>query len=444
VLLAGYSKNDVFDWRIDIRVEFSIMYNKVVLDNGLRVVTSTMPHSRSVGIAFLVGAGSCYENQAEAGISHFIEHLCFKGTQRRPTAKEVSQAIEGVGGIINGSTDKEATVFWCKVASSHFSIALDVLSDLLLNSRFDAEDMEKERQVIIEEINMNLDLPQHRVNMLIDELLWPEQPLGREVAGDKETVASVTRGQILDYIARRYLPNNIVVSIAGDIQHRQTMSQIEPLLGKWPAGKLSSGYTTDDKQMEPRLRIESKDSEQAHLCLAVHGFSRFHPQRFALDLLNTVLGGGMSSRLFTEIREHKALAYDIHSYVEHFLNSGSFTIYAGVDPEKLETAIVAILEELPKLKQGITANELTRAKELSKGRLQLQLEDSQNMALWLGSQELLMQQILDIDEIISIVDAITINDLKQVAEKLLASEKLNLAIVGPVKGEAFPVKQLKL
>ncbi len=420
------------------------MYDKTVLDNGLRVITSTMPHSRSIGIAFLVGAGSCYENQDEAGISHFIEHLCFKGTQRRPTAKEISQAIEGVGGIINGSTDKEATVFWCKVASSHFSIALDVLSDLLLNSRFDAEDMEKERQVIIEEINMNLDLPQHRVNMLIDKLLWPKQPLGREVAGDKETVASITREQILDYIARGYVPNNIVVSIAGDIQHRQAVSQIELLLGKWPAGKLSSGYITDDKQMEPRLRIESKDNEQAHLCLAVHGFSRFHPQRFVLGLLNTVLGGGMSSRLFTEIREHKGLAYDIHSYVEHFLNSGSLTIYAGVDPEKLETAIVAILEEISKLKQRITSNELTRAKELSKGRLQLRLEDSQNMALWLGGQELLRQQILDIDEVISIVDAITINDLKQVAEKLLASEKLNLAIVGPVKKEESLSELLKV
>jgi len=420
------------------------MYDKTVLDNGLRVITSTMPHSRSIGIAFLVGAGSCYENQDEAGISHFIEHLCFKGTQRRPTAKEISQAIEGVGGIINGSTDKEATVFWCKVASSHFSIALDVLSDLLLNSRFDAEDMEKERQIIIEEINMNLDLPQHRVNMLIDKLLWPKQPLGREVAGDKETVASITREQILDYIARGYVPNNIVVSIAGDIQHRQAVSQIELLLGKWPAGKLSSGYITDDKQMEPRLHIESKDNEQAHLCLAVHGFSRFHPQRFVLDLLNTVLGGGMSSRLFTEIREHKGLAYDIHSYVEHFLNSGSFTIYAGVDPEKLETAIVAILEEISKLKQRITSNELTRAKELSKGRLQLRLEDSQNMALWLGGQELLRQQILDIDEVISIVDAITINDLKQVAEKLLASEKLNLAIVGPVKKEESLSELLKV
>ena len=411
------------------------MYNKTVFDNGLRVITSTMPHSRSVSVAFLVGVGSCFESQDEAGISHFIEHLCFKGTQRRPTAKEISQDVEGVGGIINGSTDKEATVYWCKVASCHFPIALDVLSDLLLNSRFDTADMEKERLVVIEEINMNLDLPQQRVNMLVDELLWPEQPLGREVAGTKETVSSISRGQILSCVARRYVPNNVVVSIAGDIGHEQAVAQIEPLLGKWSAGKLPTDYVTNDKQTEPRLCAESRDIEQVHLCLAVHGFSRFHSQRFVLDLLNTVLGGGMSSRLFTEIREHKGLAYDIHSYVEHFLNSGSFITYAGVDPAKVEAAIEAILGELSKLRQDITPDELTRAKEMSKGRLQLQMENSQNVVLWLGGQELLMRRILDIDEVISIIDAITIDDLEQVAGELLSSDKLNLAIVGPIEKE---------
>jgi len=419
------------------------MYSKTVLDNGLRVITSTMPHSRSVSIAFLVGAGSCFESQDEAGISHFIEHLCFKGTQRRPTAKEISQDIEGVGGIINGSTDREATVFWCKVASSQFSIALDVLSDLLLNSRFDTADMEKERLVVIEEINMGLDLPQQRVTMLIDELLWPGQPLGREVAGTKETVSSINRGQILSCVARRYVPNNIVASIAGDVEHEQAVAQIERIFGKWPAGELSTDYITSDAQTEPRLRVESKDGEQAHLCLAVHGFSRFHPRRFALDLLNTVLGGGMSSRLFTEIREHKGLAYDIHSYVEHFLSSGSFITYAGVDPAKVEAAVEAILGELSKFRRDITPDELTRAKEMSKGRLQLRLENSQNVALWLGGQELLMRRILDVDEVISIINAITIDDLEEVAGELLSSNKLNLAIVGPVKSEPS-IKSLKL
>ena len=409
------------------------MYTKTVLDNGLRVITSTMPHSRSVCLAILVGAGSCYESEEEAGISHFAEHLFFKGTQRRPTSKEITQDIEGVGGIINAGTDKELTIFWCKVASSHFPVALDVLSDLLLNSRFDNKEIEQERRIISEEINMNLDLPQQRISMLIDELLWPEQPLGREVIGYKETVSSLTREQLLNYVARRYMPNNTVLSIAGNIQHEEAMAQIEPLFNKWAAGELITGYITDDKQTEARLRIEPKDIEQAHLCLAVHGFSRSHPQRFTIDLFNTVLGGGMSSRLFTEIREHRGLAYDIHSYTEHFLNSGSFAIYAGVDPEKIETAVAAILEETSQIKQGITASELARAKELSKGRLYLRFEDSQNVALWHGGQEILTQQILAIDDVISIVDAITIDELKEVAKEILTESRLNLAVIGPIK-----------
>jgi predicted Zn-dependent peptidase len=417
------------------------MYNKAVLDNGLRVITSTMPHSRSVCLVILVGAGSCYESKEEAGISHFAEHLFFKGTQRRPTAKEISQDIEGVGGIINGGTDKEVTVFWCKVARSHFPIALDVLSDLLLNSRFDNKEIEQERRIIGEEINMNLDLPQQRVNMLIDELLWPEQPLGREVIGYKETVSSITRKQLLNYVACRYMPNSTVLSIAGDIQHEEAMAQIEPLFNKWAAGELSTGYITNDKQTEARLRIEPKDIEQAHLCLAVHGFSHSHPQRFTLDLLNAALGGGMSSRLFTEIREHRGLAYDIHSYTDHFLDSGSFIIYAGVDPKKIEVAVAAILEETSQIKQGITTSELTRAKELSKGRLHLRLEDSRNVALWYGSQEILTQQILSVDDVISIVDAIIIDELKEVAEEILTDSALNLAITGPVKEEK-PLRQL--
>ena len=413
------------------------MYDKAVLDNGLRVITSTMPHSRSVCLAIFVGAGSCYESNEEAGISHFAEHLFFKGTKRRPTSKEITQDIEGVGGTINGGTDKEITAFWCKVASPHFPIALDVLSDLVLNSRFDNKDIEREREVINEEINMNLDIPQQRISMLIDELLWPDQPLGREVIGYKETVSSTTKKQLLDYVARRYMPNNTVLSIAGNIQHEEAIAQIKPVFDKWAAGELFTGYTTNASQTETRLRIEPKDIEQAHLCLAVHGLSRFHPQRFVVDLLNTVLGGGMSSRLFMEIRERRGLAYDIHSYTEHFLSSGSFAIYAGVDPRKIETAVAAILEELSNIKQGITATELTRAKELSKGRLYLRFEDSHHVALWYGGQEILTRQILDMDDVISIVDAITMAELKKLAEEILTDGGLNLAITGPIKEDSL-------
>jgi predicted Zn-dependent peptidase len=242
------------------------------------------------------------------------------------------------------------------------------------------------------------------------------------------------------------MPNNTVLSIAGNIQHEEATAKIKPMFDKWAAGELLTDYITNDKQTEARLRIEPKDIEQAHLCLAVHGFSHSHPQRFTLDLLNTVLGGGMSSRLFMEIREHKGLAYDIHSYTEHFLKSGSFGIYAGVDPKKMEIALAAILEEVSKIKQGITAAELTRAKELSKGRLYLRFEDSQNVALWYGGQEILTQQILDMDDVISIVDAITIGELKEVAEEILTDSGLNLAVTGPAKKDSLikekPLRQL--
>jgi predicted Zn-dependent peptidase len=434
----------VFDSKVEFKLELPMMYDKTVFDNGLKVITCTMPHTRSVCLAILVGTGSCYEIPEEAGISHFVEHLLFKGTRRRPTAKEISQDIEGVGGIINGGTDKEMTVYWCKVAKDYFPVALDVLSDLLLNSRFDSKDIQQERPIIIEEINMNLDLPQQRVNMLIDELLWPEQPLGCEVAGNKDTVTAMSREQILDYVARRYVPNNTLVSVAGNIGHEEALRQIEPLFNKWTAGKLSTGYVSDDKQTEARLRIEPRKCEQAHLCLATHGFSHSHRRRFALDLLNTVLGSGMSSRLFTEIREHKGLAYDIHSYTEHFLKSGSFVVYAGIDPKKMETAVTAVVEELGKLKIGVTSEELTRAKELSKGRLQLRLEDSQNMALWLGTQEILRRHILSVDEVISIIDAITEDELREVAQEIIKDDGLNLAIVGPLEGEDGLLELLKM
>ena len=410
------------------------MYKKTVLDNGVRVITSTMPHSRSVCVAFLIGAGSCYENEDEAGVSHFAEHLFFKGTQRRPTSKEISQDIEGVGGIINASTDKEVTVFWSKVAGAQFPLAVDVLSDLLLHSRFDGQDIEQERRIITEEINMNLDIPQQRVNMLIDDLLWPGQSLGREVAGSKQTVAALTREQILTYLAHHYISSNIVISVAGNIEHENVLTQVEPLFEKWADGKRSS-YMTNDKQGKARLHVERKECEQTHLCLGVHGFSNSHPKRFVLDLLSTALGAGMSSRLFMEIRERKGLAYDIHSCTDHFLNSGSFIIYAGVDTRKVETAVAAILEEFFNLKQGITPSEITRAKELCKGRLELRLEDSQNLALWLGSQEILRQHILTLDEIIAVIDAITADELKNVAEEVINSGRLNLAIVGPLESD---------
>jgi len=420
------------------------MYEKITLDNGLRLLTSEMPHTRSVSVVFFLGVGSRYEIDSEAGISHFIEHLCFKGTDKRRTTKEISEAIEGVGGILNGGTDKELTTYWCRVTSEHFLLALDVLIDLLRGSRFAAEDIDRERQVIIEEINMSLDSPRQRVAMLIDEIIWPGQPLGRDIAGNRETITALTRQQILDFFSSAYLPNNIVISIAGDIEQKQIQDTVTKALGGWKRNKVSAGFPNSSNQEAARLKIEFRETEQVQLCLAVPGFSYFDPDRFAVDLLSTVLGEGMSSRLFTEIREQQGLAYDIHSYADHFADSGAVIIYAGVDSSRVDNALSAIIDQLSKIKEQISDAELKKAKEMAKGRLVLSLESSRNVAGWLGAQELLTKRILTPDEVISLVEAVTIEDLKRVARQLFTGEKLNLAIVGPVKKEEPLAKLLKL
>ncbi len=411
------------------------MYQKGVMDNGLRIITSSMSGTRSVTIIFFLGAGSIYERAEEAGLSHFIEHLLFKGTHRRPTPKDIAETIEGVGGMFNGATSKEATVYWCKVARPHFPLALDLMVDMLRHSKFDAQDMEREREIIMEELKESMDLPHQRVSMLIDDVVWPNQPLGRDIIGSKESISGLSREMIEDYTSHQYVPNNAVVSVAGDISHDDVLSAISGALSDWARGSTKPPCPTDDTQQEPRLRIEQKDAEQAHLCLAIRGLPILHPDRFNLDLLNVVLGEGMSSRLFLEIRERRGLTYDIYSYVQHFLDSGAITIYAGVDPKHVDTAIEATLEQLQLLKEDIPEAELSKAKEYAKGRLLLRMEDTRNVASWTGGQELLARRIYTVDDVVSIIDAITIDDLKRVARKLLVSQSLNLAIVGPVTKE---------
>jgi len=408
------------------------VYQKTTLDNGLRVVTMNMPHTCSVAISVFVGTGSRYEADAQAGISHFIEHMCFRGTAKRPTAREISMAIEGVGGILNGATDKELSVYWCKVARPHFTIALDVLTDILTNPRFDPADIEKECQIIIEEINMSLDSPPQRAAELIDELLWPGHPLGRDTAGTKESVAATTRDNLIRYRSSHYHPANTVIAIAGDIQHEDIVETVSQFTAGWGNQAPRPEFMPYREQPGQRVRIETRDMEQAQICLALPGLPLLHPQRYTLDLLNVILGEGMSSRLFAEIRDRLGLAYSIQSYVDHFLDTGSLIIAAGVEPENLKTAVTAILEELAKLKERIPEAELSRAKELSKGRLLLRMEDSRNVSGWMGSQEILTGRILSPDQTIAIIDAITAEECQQLANELLSEAPLRLAVVGPI------------
>ncbi|MFH1651678.1 MAG: pitrilysin family protein [Chloroflexota bacterium] len=417
------------------------MHRKTTLENGLRLVTASMPHIRSLSVNFFIGTGSRYETDAQGGISHFIEHLLFKGTEKRPTSAEICTAIEGTGGLINAGTDKELTIYYCKVARPHFDLALDVIADMLLNARFEPAEIEKERQVIIEEINMCYDSPAQRVGMLIDELLWTEHPLGRDIAGTRESVSGISRDTILDYLSRHYLPANTTVAVAGDISHEEVLSAVREVTGKWRRPGNHPSYQNFSPAPGKRVKIENRETEQAQVCLGLPGLSMTHPDRFILDLLNVILGEGMSSRLFTEIRDKMGLAYSIHSFAEHFLDTGSLTIAAGVEPGNLRVALGAILAELGRLKEEVPAAEISKAKEFTKGRLMLRMEDSRAVASWLGGQEILTGQILTVDEVIAFIDAITAEDLRRVAADLLRSEQLKLAVVGPVPADE-PLEEL--
>ena len=419
-------------------------YKKDILDNGLKVITCPMPHTRSVSVLFFVTAGSCYEHDGVAGISHFIEHMCFKGTRKRPSSYEISEAIEGVGGVMNGGTDREITSYWCKLASEHFEIAVDVIIDLLRNPLFRAEDVDKERQVIIEEINMSLDSPQQRVGMIYDELMWPGKAMGRDVAGSKETVGAITREQMLYILNNYYTPNNMLVSIAGNFETDGAIELLRQVTGDWQKGMAPEYRASNVEQAVPRTVIEYRETEQVNLVMGVEAPSVFHPDRFAVYLLNIILGVGMSCRLFSEIREKLGLAYDIHSYIENFRETGVFGIMAGIEPGNTGKAIKAILQQLAKARDGVSEAELSKAREMSMGGLLLSMEDSRKVAGWYGAQEVLTGKIMTIDDVKQAIENVTLEDIRRVAGDLFKAEKLNLAIVGPVKDDGSIAKLMKL
>jgi predicted Zn-dependent peptidase len=401
----------------------TLSYEKTTLSNGLRILTAPMTHTYSVSVGIYVGTGSRYERKEEAGLSHFVEHLCFKGSAKRPSAREISEAIDGVGGFLNGGTDRELTVYYGKAAALHFALALDVLADMVSAPVFQPEEMEKERKVILEELAMVADNPSQMADLLLDEALWPDQPLGWDVAGSEESVQGISRQMALDYLCRQYVPNNLVVQ-----------ELVTAYWGDRPAGAPSSWYPAVDGH-GPRCAVRYKKTEQAHVCLGVRGLSMQHPDRHALSLLSVILGEGMSSRLFLELRERRGLAYDVNSYVSNFLDTGAFSIYAGVDPTKAVEAVQATLEELARLRDGVSDEELLKAKELSKGRLLLRLEDTRAVAGWLGGQELLLGRVYSVDEAVAFLEAVTVDDMRRVAADLLVTDQLYLALVGPFRSD---------
>ena len=384
----------------------------------------------------MVGGGSRYESDEEAGAFHFIEHLCFKGTPNRPTPREISETIEGVGGVMNASTDREITTYWCKVARPHFDIALDLLVDMVCNPLFDATELEKERSVILEELAMSNAHPDARAGLLIDETMWPNQALGRDVGGSHEAVSKLNREAMMRFVTHQYVPSNAVVSVAGNVSHEEVVESFHRYLGDWATGTPLDWYPVINDQTAPRVRTEYRKSEQAHICLGLQGLSIDDPNRYASDMLSTILGEGMSSRLFLELREERGLVYEANSGNSHYRDTGSFEVYAAVDPKNAAIAIETILVELEKLKAGIPESELTKSKEFAKGRLLLRMEDTRSVALWLGSQALMRREMLTVDEVVERIDSITTDDLHQMARELIVPERMNMAVVGPFRSSA--------
>ncbi len=421
---------------MSLSLQDPVGYEKTTLENGLRILSSSMPHTRSVSIGFFIGVGSRFEDEEENGISHFLEHMLFKGTEKRPTAREIAVTIEGVGGAINATTGQELTTYWVKVPQGHLALAIDVLVDMLQRPKLEEEEIERERRVIIEEINMMLDLPADWVHLLLNQLVWPNHPLGRDVTGTKESVSKIDRERMFRYLACHYHPANTVVSVAGGIEHQEVVEELSSTLEVWPGKEREAYLPMEEAQREPRLSLGYRETEQAHLALSLQGIPRSHPDRFNLQLLSTVLGQGMSSRLFLEVREKRGLAYSISSYVNYLHDTGSLGVSAGVDPRRIEAALEAILGELDRLqREPVPAEELKKTKEFTKGRLLLQMENSFAVASWLGGQEILEDRVLTMDEVLAAIDAITVEDIQRVAGERFREESLNLAVVGPFQEE---------
>jgi predicted Zn-dependent peptidase len=409
-----------------------------LLSGGATLVTASMPERLSTSVVVMFGGGSRLEDDRLAGVSHFIEHLFFKGTQKRPSSKEIADAIEGVGGFINASTDKELTAYWTRVPAEYTALGLDVLFDIVSNSRLDPADIERERAVILEELKMYQDQPQEHVQNLFEELMWPGHPLGRDIAGTQESVSRLTRDDILEYADARYRLPNVVIGAAGALDEAEVLEIVRPRLTLPRDLNGAAPRLPPDALGVAQVVVRRQRTEQAHICLGVRAYGYLHADRYAIDLLNTVLGEGMSSRLFLNIRERLGIAYDVHSFMQKHRDTGYLAVYLGVDPKKALEAVSAVLSELAVLcDREVVPEELDRAKEFTKGRLRLELETTNGVAFWLSYQELLLGEIKTIEEEVALVDAVTAADIKRVAGEILRGP-MQMAVIGPFSsGGAF-------
>lgn len=408
------------------------MYEMTTLANGLRVLTVTLPHVQSVSLGFFLGVGSRYESEAMAGASHFIEHMLFKGTKQWPTALDIAEAIEGKGGVFNASTGLEMTLFWAKVAAAHLPSVLDVVTDMLLHATFDPAEIEKERDVISEEISYALDAPDSLAHLLVSQLQWPNHPLGRDIIGTRQSIASLSRDSLLAYMADHYRPGRTILGLAGRVDHAEIVTWANSHLAEWEAAPPVYWEPAPLNGRGPSLQVQFKDTEQAHLTFSFAGLPRSDPDRFALRLLNLILGEGMRSRLFQTVRERLGLAYSVESYVSALHDTGSVGLYAGVGTSRAEGAIRAILDELDRLRQEpVPESELRKALEFIQGRTALSMEDSFTIAAWYTRQHLLGPEVLEPEEAMERYEAVRPSDIQRLAQSLFQEERLNLVVVGP-------------
>ena len=418
------------------------MFKKTALKNGLRIITVPQKNTQSLTVLVLVGTGSKYEKKEINGISHFLEHIYFKGTKKRPSTIAIAETLDKVGGIYNAFTGEEYTGYFAKVASSYFELALDWVSDIFLNSILPKEEIEKEKGVIIEEINMIYDHPMSYVQTLWNKLLYGDQPAGWDIAGTKETVSKMTREKLSDYMERQYVAKNTIVSIAGNFNEKEAISKVKKYFSKIKTKKPIEKPKVLEKQKNPEVLLNSRQTDQTHLCLGVRTFNLFHPQRYAFDLLSAILGGMMSSRLFIEVRSKLGIAYYINTNSEMNPDTGFLFTQAGLDNKNVEKGILTILKEYKKISEKkVPASELKKAKDYLKGKTTLLLESSDAQASFYAAQELLEKTILTPEEIFKKIDQVSREDILQLAKEIFKPEKLNLALIGPFKDKK-PLEKL--
>jgi len=415
------------------------LYKKTTLNNGLRIITIPIENANSVTVLILVGTGSKYETKDINGISHFLEHMFFKGTKKRPSTLKISETLDSVGGEYNAFTSKEITGFYAKVDKKHFGVALDWISDIFLNSEFNGKEVEREKGVIIEEMNMYLDTPTAYLGDLWEKLLYGDQPAGWMTIGGKENILSFNREKIVDYYKAHYAPSNVIVCISGAVGKNSegdkvVVDQIKKYFGKEKESETKQKIKVAEKQLEPQVLVHHKKTDQTHFCLGVRAYDMFDKRRYTLALLSIILGGNMSSRLFIKVRERNGLAYSIHTSADNSTDTGYLVTQAGIDHKNLEKCIKLILKEYEDLKnKKITEKELQKAKDYIKGITSLSLDSSDSQASFYATQELLENDILTPEEKFKKIDAVSVNDIKKVAEDIFMPEKLNLAVIGPVE-----------